>query len=55
MSPASTSHLESLKARHAALSQQIEREQLRPGMSDDNLRRLKRQRLRVKEQIEGIF
>ncbi len=52
--PSSTSRLESLQARHRALSRQIEFEQGRPGSSDWLLSSLKRQRLHVKEQIEGI-
>lgn len=52
--PTSASRLESLQARHTALSQKIEFEQGRPGSSDWLIKSLKRQRLHVKEQIEGI-
>jgi hypothetical protein len=52
--PTSTPRLKSLEARHAALSQKIEFEQSRPGANDWLLKALKRQRLHVKEQIEGI-
>ncbi len=50
----SASRLEALKARHVALSNKIEMEQGRPGASDWYLSALKRQKLSLKEQIEGI-
>lgn len=49
-----SAHLEGLQARHRAISQKIETEQSRPGSSDWYLRALKRQKLRLKERIEGI-
>ncbi len=49
-----SARLEALKSRHTALSNKIELEQGRPGASDWYLRALKRQRLFLKEQIEGI-
>ena len=49
-----SAHLTALQARHKALSVKIEQEQTRPGGSDYLLRLLKRQKLHVKEQIEGI-
>ena len=52
--PTSMSHLEALKSRHAAISNKIELEQGRPGTTDWYLKALKRQRLHLKEQIEGI-
>ena len=51
---ASATHRQALEARHAALSHKIELEQSRPGASDWYLKALKRQRLHLKEQIEGI-
>jgi hypothetical protein len=45
---------ETLLARHSAISQKIESEQSRPGSSDWLLKSLKRQKLHLKEQIEGI-
>ena len=53
-SASSTSRLDALKSRHAALTNKIELEQGRPGSSDWYLKALKRQRLHLKEQIEGI-
>jgi len=51
---ASVSRLEALKTRHTALSHKIEIEQGKPGSSDWYLSALKRQRLHLKEEIEGI-
>jgi hypothetical protein len=45
---------ETLQARHSAISQKIQQEQSRPGSSDWLLKSLKRQKLHLKEQIEGI-
>ncbi len=50
-----SARLEALNARHIALSNKIEQEQSRPGSSDYILRALKRQKLHLKEQIEGII
>lgn len=50
----SANRLEALKARHTALSNKIDMEQRRPGSSDWYLRALKRQKLHLKETIEGI-
>ena len=47
-------HKQALEVRHAAISNKIELEQSRPGASDWYLKALKRQRLHLKEQIEGI-
>lgn len=46
--------IEALKARHAALSSKIEKEQNRPSVSDWYLRDLKRQKLRLKDEIIGM-
>lgn len=54
MPSSSTARLEALQARHNALDHQINLEQTRPGSSDYFLRLLKRQKLHLKEQIEGI-
>jgi hypothetical protein len=54
MPTSSSAHLEALQARHTALSHKIEIEQSRPGASDWLIKSLKRQRLYLKEQIEGI-
>ncbi len=50
-----TARLESLQARHKALSAKIEQEQTRPGGNDYLLRSLKQQKLHLKEQIEGMI
>ena len=50
----SVSRLDALKSRHSALSHKIDIEQGRPGASDWIIRAMKRQRLHLKEQIEGI-
>lgn len=43
--------LEALRAKHAALQARIDEEQKRPATSGDILKRLKRQKLMLKEQI----
>lgn len=52
--PTSTAHLEALQARHSALANKIEIEQARPGASDWLIKSLKRQKLHLKQQIEGV-
>ena len=51
---AQVSHVEALKARHAALSGKIEQVQTMASVDDWYVRDLKRQKLRLKEEIEGI-
>jgi hypothetical protein len=46
-------HLEALTARHAALSQRIETEQSSPSASQLMLKKLKAQKLKLKDEIEG--
>ncbi|MGH1398188.1 MAG: YdcH family protein [Alphaproteobacteria bacterium] len=46
--------LMALRQKHAKLSETVEREQRSPGSMDADLRFLKRQKLMLKEQIEGI-
>ena len=48
----SHAHLEALRSRHAALDSLINEERRHPSMSDILLRRLKVEKLRVKEAIE---
>lgn len=48
------SRLEALKARHSVLSMKLEEEQSRPSTNDFYLRQLKKQKLMLKEQIEGL-
>lgn len=45
--------LEALKARHAALSQRIDRESRSPARQEHDLRRLKLEKLRLKDEIEN--
>lgn len=51
---AQPARVEALKARHAALAHKIEQEQNKLSTSDRYLRDLKRQKLVLKEEIEGI-
>ena len=51
-SAAHQKHLEALKARHMALSTQIEEEQKSPAASPHMLRMLKAKKLRLKDEIE---
>ena len=46
--------VQALLARHNALAKLIEKEQSRPASSDSKLRALKRQKLHLKDEIEGI-
>ena len=48
------SHIEALSARHAMLDGQIAAEMLRPLPDAAKLTRLKRQKLRIKEEVAGI-
>jgi len=45
------SHIEELRKKHEALSLRVEDEQRRPGSSDLEIRELKRQKLKLKEEI----
>ena len=47
-------HLDTLKDRHATLESQIADEDQRPRPDSDTLRRLKLEKLRVKEEIERL-
>lgn len=44
-------HVSELKRKHADLSRRVEAEQRRPGASDLEIARLKRDKLRLKEEI----
>lgn len=46
--------LESLKLRHAGLESRITDEDHRPRPDDDNLARLKQEKLRLKEEMERL-
>lgn len=54
MSTPSPARIDALKAKHKSLSTKIEMEQRSPSISDYHIRDLKREKLKVKEEIEGI-
>jgi hypothetical protein len=49
-----SSHVEELKRKHHALSDQVEEAQRAPGTSDAQIAELKKQKLRLKEEIERL-
>lgn len=49
-----SSHIEELKKKHHALSQQVERAQRAPGSSTLEIADLKKQKLKIKEEIERL-
>lgn len=49
-----SSHLEELKRKHEALSEQVENEQRSPGSSDFDIVEMKKQKLKLKEEIERL-
>jgi hypothetical protein len=49
-----SSHVEELKKKHQALSKQVEEAQRAPGSSDLEIAELKKQKLRLKEEIERL-
>jgi hypothetical protein len=48
------SHIEELKRKHRALSDQVEAAQKAPGTTDLEIAALKKQKLRIKEEIERL-
>lgn len=54
MVSSSSARVEALKAKHKFLSQKIETEQSRPFVSENQISQLKREKLKIKEEIEGI-
>ena len=50
----SVERLEALRSRHATLEAEIDDENQRPHPDDFRIAELKREKLRLKEQIEGI-
>ena len=54
MASASSARLEALKAKHKSLSRKIETEQNLPSISSNQLYALKKEKLKIKEEIEGI-
>lgn len=51
---ASSARIEALRAKHKSLSKKIEHEQSRPFISEYQIGELKREKLKIKEEIEGI-
>ena len=49
-----SSRIEALRQKHAILSHQIEKAQNNLGTADFYLTQLKKQKLRIKEEIEGV-
>jgi hypothetical protein len=48
------SHLQELKKKHANLAQMVEQAQRSPGIDDLKLRELKKEKLRLKEEISRL-
>ena len=46
-------HMEALKAKHQDLEHLIEEEEARPRPDEDKIHELKRQKLRIKDEIAG--
>jgi hypothetical protein len=49
-----SSHIEELKKKHHALSEKVEEAQRAPGVSSLELADLKKQKLKIKEEIERL-
>jgi hypothetical protein len=49
-----SSHVEELKKKHLSLSQRVEEAQRAPGTSDAEIAEMKKQKLRLKEEIERL-
>lgn len=49
-----SSHLEELRKKHVTLSDQVEQAQRAPGTSDHEISELKKQKLKLKEEIERL-
>ena len=47
-------HIRELESRHQSLERAIREESLRPVSDDVRLRKLKRQKLKLKDEIEGL-
>jgi len=48
------SHIAELKKKHEALSAQVEEAQRRPGVSDMEIAEMKKQKLKIKEEISRL-
>lgn len=49
-----SAHLSELKKKHASLSLQVEEAQRAPGIDDLHIAQLKKQKLKLKEEIERL-
>lgn len=49
-----SSHLQELRRKHQTLSDQVEQAQRNPGSDDLQIMELKKQKLRLKEEIERL-
>lgn len=49
-----TSHLQELRRKHEALTQQVEQAQRSPGFDDLAIAEMKKQKLRLKEEISRL-
>lgn len=49
-----SSHVEELKKKHQTLSHEVEEAQRAPGSNDLDIAELKKQKLRLKEEIERL-
>lgn len=49
-----SSHVQELRKKHQSLSEMVETAQRSPGTSDMQIAELKKQKLRLKEQIERL-
>ena len=47
-------HIETLRAKHASLEEAIDQENMRPHPDDMKLQELKREKLRIKDEIAGL-
>ncbi|MCH9764467.1 MAG: DUF465 domain-containing protein [Alphaproteobacteria bacterium] len=47
-------HLQELSQRHRALERQIEEEMARPGSDDLEIRRMKQEKLKIKDEITRL-
>lgn len=47
-------HVEALESKHAALQAQIDAEEQRPHPDDVLLHRLKKEKLRIKDEMQGL-
>lgn len=54
MAPMENGHVDALASKHAALQAQIDAEEQRPHPDDVLLHRLKKEKLRIKDELLGL-